>query len=213
MLQWSERKLHRRLGRPDHTRAICSQQIAASQANKCDASQKRTWRATGVITAAVLACCWWAKKRKKNRIWAKNLKVGVDTSSGSWCLSGVFIGYWGMLTQKPTCNNNNNNNNVTLYEQLQIWLKQLFQRHNTPETLSGFTAVKCCSISSTLSASVVNPVFLQAHNKYQCEQFRLNIGFILSNFINLKTKARMSLRCWWRALILSRENGALLRNP
>lgn len=67
MLQRSESKLHDVPGRRDHTRAICSKQIAGAHANKCDAGQKRTWRAIGVITAAVLACFLMsAEGRKKN---------------------------------------------------------------------------------------------------------------------------------------------------
>lgn len=65
MLQRSESKLHDVPGRRDHTRAICSKRIAGAHANKCDAGQKRTWRAIGVITAAVLACFLISAEEKK----------------------------------------------------------------------------------------------------------------------------------------------------
>lgn len=67
MLQRSESKLHDVPGRRDHTRAICSKRIAGAHANKCDAGQKRTSRAIGVITAAVLACFLMSTEGKKKK--------------------------------------------------------------------------------------------------------------------------------------------------
>lgn len=93
MLQRSESNLHDVPGRRDHTRSICSKQIAGAHANKCDAGQKGTWRAIGVITAAVLACFLMPAEGRKKKNQSENLEEGDNTRHPAPDVGSVFIGY------------------------------------------------------------------------------------------------------------------------